>query len=69
MMLKIEDNPNSQASLNCWSTVIPNALELALQRKANLIFQAITLSNTTLLSIVFFACGVQMLNYIKNDFV
>ena len=37
--------------------------------KANRIFQWIGLSNATLLSIVFFACGVHKLNYIKNDFV
>ena len=35
----------------------------------NFIFQWICLSNATLLSMVFFACDVHKLNYIKNDFV
>ena len=47
----------------------PNTLELIVLRKANLIFQWISLSNATLLSMVFFACGVHKLNYIKNDLV
>ena len=29
----------------------------------------ISLSNATLLSIVFLVCGVHKLNYIKNDFI
>ena len=29
----------------------------------------LSVSNTTLFSIVFFACDVRKLNYIKNDFV
>ena len=60
---------NSQAFLASWFPVIPNTLELALLRKANLIFQSISLPNATLLSTVLLACGVQTLNYIKNDFV
>ena len=36
---------------------------------ANLIFQWISWSNSTLLSIVVFTCGAHKLNYIKNDFV
>ena len=35
--------------------------ELAVLRKANLIFQWISLSNATLFSIIFFACGVHWL--------
>ena len=46
----------------------PSALELAILRKANLIFQWVSVSNATLLSVVFFACGVHKLNYIKIDF-
>ena len=38
-------------------------------RKANLIFQWVSVSNATLLLVVFFACGVHKLNYIKSDFV
>ena len=34
-----------------------------------LIFVYLSLSYATLLLIVFFACGVNKLNYIKNDFV
>ena len=68
LMLKMGDDPNSQASLVIWFPVGPNALELAILWKADLIFQSISLSNATLFSIVFFACGVHELNYI-NDFV
>ena len=46
-----------------------SVLELAILRKANLVFQWLSVSNATLLSIVFFACGVHKLNYIKNDFI
>ena len=46
-----------------------SALELAVLRNDDLIFQWISLSYATLLLIVFFACGVNKLNYIKNDFV
>ena len=44
----------------------PQHIELSIRKRANLIFQWISLSNATLLSIVFFACGVHKLNYIKN---
>ena len=40
----------------------PSVLELHVLRKANLIFQWISLSNATLLLIVFFACSVHKLN-------
>ena len=49
-------------SLVSWFLVSPNTI----LRKDNLIFQWISLSNTTLLSMVFFACGVHKLNY-NND--
>ena len=62
----MQNDPNSQASSFSWFPVSPNTLKLAIIRKANLIFQLISLSNATLLSIVFFACGVHKLNYIKN---
>ena len=68
-MLKMGDDPSSQASSVSWLPVNPSTLELAVLRKANLIFQWISLSNATLFSIVFFACGVHKLSYIKNDFV
>ena len=42
----------------------PSALELLFLRKANLIFQWISLSNATLLLIVFFACSVHKLDCI-----
>ena len=38
-MLKMGDNPNKQASLVSWLLVNPSAPELAVLRKANLIFQ------------------------------
>ena len=55
-------NPNNQASSVGWLPVNPNITkpELAILRNANLIFQC--LSNPTLFSIVFFACGVHKLN-------
>ena len=37
--VKNRNNPNSQASLVSWFMVSPSALELAVQRKDNLIFQ------------------------------
>ena len=58
------NDPNNQASSVSWLPVNPNTLELAVQKKANLISS----SNATLFSIVFFACCVHNLNYIKNDF-
>ena len=69
LTLKMGDDPNSQAPLVSRFPVSHSALELAALRKANLIFQWISLSNATLLSIVFFACGAHKLNYIKNEFV
>ena len=66
LTLKMQNDPNSQASLVSWFPVSPNTLKLATLRKANLIFQLISLSNATLLSTVFFVCGVHKLNYIKN---
>ena len=55
-------NPNNKASSVGWLPVNPNITkpELAILRNANLIFQC--LSNPTLFSIVFFACGVHKLN-------
>ena len=55
------DDHNNQASLVSWLPVNPNIPELAILRKANLIFQWISLSNATLFSIVFFPCGVHKL--------
>ena len=49
-------------SLVSWFLVSPNTI----LRKDNLILQWISLSNTTLLSMVFFACGVHKLNYIND---
>ena len=63
------DNANKQAPSVDWLPVNPNTLELAVLKKANLIFQWIGLSNAKLFLIVLFACGVHKLNYIKNDFV
>ena len=68
-MLKMGDDLNNQASSVSWLPVNLSALELAVLKKANLIFQRISSSNATLFSIAFFACGVHKLNYIKNDFV
>ena len=65
LTLKMGDDPNNKVSSVNWFPVGAKAV----LRKANLIFQWISLSNATLLSIVFFACGVHKLNYIKNDFV
>ena len=63
-MIPTTKHPSSVAY---WWT--PNAPELAVLKKTNLIFQRISLSNATLFSIVFFACDVHKLNYIKDDFV
>ena len=38
LMLKIVDDPNNQASSVSWLPVNPNALKLAVLRKADLIF-------------------------------
>ena len=62
-------DPGGQASLVGWLAMGPSTPELDVPRKANLIFQTISLSNATLFFIVFFACGIRKLNYIKNDFV
>ena len=67
--IKIVDDPNNQASFISCLLVNPSTPELAVLKKTNLIFQRISLSNATLFSIVFFACDVHKLNYIKNDFV
>ena len=69
LMLKMGDDRNNQASSVNWLPVNPSAPELAVLRKANLIFQLISLSNATLCSVVFFTCGVHKLNYIENGFV
>ena len=69
LMLKMGNNPNKQVYLVSWLPVNPSTPELAILRKANLIFQWISLSNATLFSKVFFACGVHKLNYTKNNFV
>ena len=69
LALNMGDDPNSQAPLVSWLPVSPSGPKLAVIRKANLMFQCIILSNATLFSIVFFACGIHKLNYIKNDFV
>ena len=55
------DDPKTHASLVSWLLVNPNALELAVLGKANLIFQLIRLSNATLFSMVFFTCCVHKL--------
>ena len=39
MTLKMVDDPNNQASLVSWLPLNPNAAELAVLRKVNLIFQ------------------------------
>ena len=39
MTLKMVDDPNNQASLVRWLPLNPNAAELAVLRKVNLIFQ------------------------------
>ena len=44
------NDPNNQASSISWLLVNPSTLELAVQKKANLI----SLSNATLFSIAFF---------------
>ena len=64
LTLKMGDVSNSQASLVSWFPVSPNAPELAILRKDNLILQSISLSNATLFSIFFFASGVHRLNAI-----
>ena len=64
MTLKMRGDPDSQASSVNWFPVTLSAPELAVLRKANLILQCISLSNATLLSMVFFACGVHRLNSI-----
>ena len=58
--LKMGNVSNSQASLVSWFPVSPNAPELAILRKDNLILQSISLSNVTLFSIFFFASGVRL---------
>ena len=68
LMLKMGNDPKSEVSLVSWFPLCPSALELVVPRKANLIFQWISLFNATLLSILFFACCVHKLNYIKNAF-
>ena len=45
----------SQASLINWLWVNPSTPELAIPKKVNLIFQRISLSNSTLFFIVFYA--------------
>ena len=65
LMLKMRGNPSSQASYVSWFPVNLNVPELAVPRKANLFLQCISLSNATLLSIVFFSCGVHRLNSIS----
>ena len=62
-------DPSGQASLVSMLPGSPSAPELEVPRKANHMFQRISLSNATLFFIVFFACSVRKLNYIKNDFV
>ena len=59
--IKNGDDSSSQASSVTWFPVGPSTMELAVLRKANLIFQWISLYNATLLTIVFFACGVTSL--------
>ena len=54
-------DPNSQVFSVSWLSMSPKAPELAVLRKADLIFQLISLSNATLFSIVFFGCGVHKL--------
>ena len=69
LTLKMEDDSNSQASLVIWLQVRTGALELTVLSKTNFIFQWISSSNATLLSVVFFSSSVHKLNYIKNAFV
>ena len=65
--IKNGDDSSSQASSVTWFPVGPSTMELAVLRKANLIFQWISLYNATLLTIVFFACGVHKLNYSRKS--
>ena len=64
LTLRMANNPKIHASSVSWFPVKP----ITILRKANLIFQGISLSNARLLSKNFFASGVPKLNYIKNGF-
>ena len=72
LTLKVGDDPSVIPKcpfLVSWLSVNPSAPKLAILRKANHTFQWISLSSGKLLPVIFFACGVHKLNYIKNDFV
>ena len=65
LTFKMGDHSSSQASLVIWLPVNPSTLELAVLRKANIIF---------LCFLKFIYCNITFnsfhkLNYIKNDFV
>ena len=66
--LKMGNDPKNQASSVSSLLVNPIALELAVLRIDNIIFQVISLSNATLFSIVYLGCCVRKFSYIKNDF-